>query len=96
MTKLLLLVPVLLAGCSWLEPSLPPLPPPASEAEAQCRAHADDDPAVKAIIVRNAGNLHLQAADQNELEVERRRAIARCLQARGLAPRGGVERLQKN
>jgi hypothetical protein len=93
MKKLLLALPVLLAGCSWFEPSLPPA---ASEAEAQCRAHADDDPAVKAIIVRNAGNLHLQAADQNELEVERRRAITRCLQARGLAPRGGVERLQKN
>ena len=71
----------LLAACA-------PEPP----VERACDAAADNDPAVKLLIVKGLGNPYFQAMNQENLKAARQQARLACLRSRGLAPPGGVER----
>ena len=71
---------LLLAGCAG-----------ASTPEAACERQAENDPAVKLLIVKGVGNPAFLAASQEELAYAKRQATVACLRGRGLAPRGGVE-----
>ncbi len=81
--RIFLLIPLLLAGCGIFGDGNSP--------RAQCERDANKDPAVAAIELKqfsatpNEPNLH------PDLVVARHEAVERCLQARGLAPAGGVE-----
>ncbi len=84
-TPLRRLLPALvlaLAACA----STPPSP------ERACESAANDDPKVKAIIIKGAGNPHAQLEDQDLLRAAKQDATLACLRSRGLIPRGGVER----
>lgn len=65
---------------------------PASPQEQACVAQADQDPALKEARAIAAGRLDWEYQHEPEMRQLRRDAITRCLRARGLAPRGGVER----
>lgn len=67
------------------------LSPPATPEEACARA-ADDDPAVRTLREKIAGNPFWEFQHGNQIRQVRRDAITRCLAARGLVPAGGVER----
>ena len=67
-------------------------PPPTDTAQAQCQQREDDDPNVKAVLVR-APQEEMHPPFQQELVTARRKAVFDCLAAQGLAPRGGVEPL---
>ena len=71
---------LLLAGCT---PNTP---------QGACEAAANDDPKVKQILIRGAGNPHALLEDQEVLRAARQDATLACLRNRGLIPRGGVER----
>lgn len=68
----------LLAGCGG-----PATPPP-------CAGAADDDPTVRALMLRMLGNPHLDETLQGELRLARQEAVRHCLQAHGMLPPGGV------
>ncbi|MGI4955314.1 MAG: hypothetical protein ACRYGM_26195 [Janthinobacterium lividum] len=61
-------------------------------AQQACESAANDDPKVKAIIIRGVGNPHAQLEDQDLLRAAKQDARLACLRGRGLIPRGGVER----
>ena len=69
-----------LAGCA--RPDTP---------EAACARQAENDPAVRELIIKGVGNPAFLAASQEELTFARRQATVACLRSRGLAPPGGVE-----
>ena len=71
---------LLLAGCAG-----------ADTPEAACARQAENDPAVRELIIKGVGNPAFLAASQEELAFTRRQATVACLRGRGLAPRGGVE-----
>ena len=73
---------VLLAGCGTNEsPDL-----------RACDRQANDDPAVKELIIKGVGNPYFRNNSQEELRVAKQQARLACLRSRGLAPAGGVER----
>ncbi len=78
---------VLLGGCS----SGPP-PAPRSPEEEACARQANEDPVVRDMQAKAAGNLDWQWQNGNRIRMARQDATTRCLRARGLAPMGGVER----
>jgi hypothetical protein len=84
----LLLAPLLLGGCASLTGD-------ASMTNAECRRMANDDPEARAQLARNAGTFR---NDLNQPSVDdlKHDAYVRCLRARGLAPKGGVEPVQRN
>ncbi len=71
---------LLLAGCAG-----------ADTPEAACERQANNEPAVKLLIIKGVGNPAFLAASQEELAFLRKQAVLTCLRARGLAPPGGVE-----
>lgn len=71
-----------LAGCA-ATPATP---------QGACEALANDDPTVKTIIIKQAGNPHAQLEGQTELRAAKQDATLACLRNRGAIRRGGVER----
>lgn len=86
----MLALALLLSGCSASPPSAPPSP----EAEA-CARQANEDPVVREMLAKAAGNLDWQWQNESRIRIARQDATTRCLRARGLAPMGGVERLRQ-
>jgi len=72
----------LLAGCGAAE----------SPDQRACDRQADEDPAVKALILKGVGNPYFQNNSQDELKAAKQQARMVCLRSRGLMPAGGVER----
>lgn len=72
---------LLLAGCG----------PPETPAEAACDRQAENNPAVRELILKGAGSPDFLAEHQESLALARRQATLACLRSRGLAPPGGVE-----
>ncbi len=66
--------------------------PASSTPQAQCAEKAYDDPSVKDLQIRSVSNTNTQAELQPYLKEAIADATKRCLQARGLAAPGGVER----
>jgi hypothetical protein len=71
--------------------SSPPSSASASQEEA-CARQANDDPVVRDMLAKAAGNEGWQWHHGNDLRAAKQDAAVRCLRARGLAPKGGVER----
>ena len=86
----LLPVALLLSACGSSAPA--PVPAPLSPQEQACAAQADQDPALQEARGISAGRLDWQWQHETQMTQVKRDAITRCLRARGLAPRGGVER----
>lgn len=57
-----------------------------------CARQANDDPVVKELIIRGAGNPHFQIEGQDQLRAAKQDATLACLRARGVVRQGGVER----
>ena len=72
----------LLAGCSAAR----------SPAEQACEREANDSAAVQQLILTGLGNPYFQNNSQDELGAAKQQAFLACMRARGLAPKGGVER----
>ncbi len=72
----------LLAGCGAPEPP----------ADRACDAAADNDPAVKLLIIKGLGNPYFMDNSQDQLKAAKQQARLACLRSRGLLPPGGVER----
>ena len=81
MMRAALLLP-LLAACAT----------PESPDQRACDHQANEDPAVKQLIIKGVGNPYFQSNSQDELNAARQQARLACLRSRGLAPTGGVER----
>jgi hypothetical protein len=60
--------------------------------EEACARQANDDPAVKEMLMKAAGTTQFEWENEQRIKLARRDAALRCLRARGLAPKGGVER----
>ena len=71
----------LLAGCA-----------PETPAQRDCDKAANNDPAVKLLIMKGLGNPYILNSTQDELKAAKQDARLKCLRSRGLAPPGGVER----
>ena len=74
---------LLLAGCAAAGGNTP---------EQACAREADDTPTVKELVIKGVGNPQFQWENGERLRLARRDATLACLQARGLAAKGGVER----
>jgi hypothetical protein len=74
---------LLLASCSG---------PAADTPEGACVRQANDDPAVKELLMKAAGTQQFEWDNAQRIKLAQRDATLRCLRARGLAPKGGVER----
>ncbi|SHK35846.1 hypothetical protein SAMN02745194_04759 [Roseomonas rosea] len=70
-----------------------PLPRANTPEEAACRSEAERAPEVRAIYERMppAQNATARERVMGEVTAAERNAYLRCMRARGLAPRGGVE-----
>lgn len=80
----LLALPLLLARCAP--------PPDLSTPQGQCQAQGNNSPEVRRLFAETSGGSTQQQVDARlQLPVARRDAYIACLQARGLAPKGGVE-----
>ena len=79
-----LLILLAIAGCS--SATQPP-----SEQEV-CARQANDDPVVKELIIKGAGNPHFQMEGQDQLRAAKQDATLACLRGRGVIKPGGVER----
>ena len=89
MLRSALFVPLWLAGCGG---SSPIVSAPISPQEQACAAQADQDPALKEARAISAGQPNWEFQHEPEIRQMTRDAITRCLKARGLMSRGGVER----
>lgn len=89
MRPTLFLIPLLLASCGE-SPKI--VAAPLSPQEQACAVQADQDPALQEARGVAAGQLDWEWQHGPELQQLKRDAITRCLKARGLMPRGGVER----
>lgn len=85
----LFLLPLLLASCGG-GPKIAATP--LSPQEQACAAQADEDPALKEARAISASQPNWEFQHGPEMEQLKRDAVTRCLKARGLMPRGGVER----
>ena len=86
MIRLVLALALLAAGCSR--------GPTDNSPQAACARQADNDPVVADIVRRGAGTEFYRWDNEKKLAQAKQDATTRCLRARGLAPRGGVERLK--
>jgi len=86
MRRILPLLVLLLAACG----------PTGTGPEAVCEREANDDPAVKLLIVRNLGNPGSSYNYQSDLANAHARAKRACLRRLGqLPPGGGVEQVRQ-
>ena len=92
MRRFALLVPLWLGGCGDASPAI--VSAPVTPQEQACAAQADQDPALKEARAISAGQSNWEFQHEPEMRQLTRDAITRCLRARGLMPRGGVERLR--
>ena len=74
------------AGCgggyvAQTEPAAPP----------ECQAEANNDPAVKQIVMKMSAVQYWRGNYQEDLAVAKREALLKCMRAKGLIPPGGVE-----
>ena len=81
MTRAALLFLLVLSACAA----------PQSPDEAACERQADNDPAVRELIIKGAGNPHFMMESQDELRAAKRAATVRCLKSRGILQQSGVE-----
>lgn len=77
----MVLVPLLVAACASHEPP----------AIRDCRARANDDPAVRRLLADSAGSPIFAKDHRAALHDARRSAMLACLRKRGVAAPGGVE-----
>ena len=94
-TPVLLLLPLLLAGCGWFSAS-PATPEPETRPEfAACRREAERDPQVVALGAQAGPDL---ALNQSRLGPQRQtllnRAFRDCLRRTGVGMPGGVETIR--
>jgi hypothetical protein len=88
---------LVLAGCGGDAPpaDTPPPTPEQLAAQKQCQAQAYDDPAVKLLLQRRiSGNEHDFVALLPEEKATVADLTRSCMARKGLAPRGGVERVR--
>lgn len=76
-----------LPACTVLAPSAT-----LGSQEAACLSEADDTPAVKDMMTKAAGSEYYRLEHDGDLKSARQDATVACLQRRGMARRGGVER----
>ena len=57
-----------------------------------CDRQAENDPVVKQMIMKGAGNLAFQMEGRDQLHAAEQDARLACLRSRGVIPPGGVER----
>lgn len=57
-----------------------------------CERQANEDPAVKAMIMKGAGSETFRQTNRDALAAAKQDATVACLRARGLVRPGGVER----
>jgi hypothetical protein len=60
--------------------------------QAYCERRADDDPAVKELMIKGLGSTNFAASNQLQLRLAKQDAVTACLRSRGVIPPGGVER----
>jgi hypothetical protein len=82
MTRASVLLVLLLLACEG---------PSAKTAQLQCEAAADKDPTVQAAIQEYSASVTHMNSYKEDVSGVRKQAVYRCLRARGLVPRGGVE-----
>lgn len=85
-----LLLTLLISACGGSSPAT--VSAPLSPQEEACASQANQDPALQEARAISAGRLDWQWQHGPEMEQIKRDAVTRCLKARGLMPRGGVER----
>lgn len=61
------------------------------EAPSVCEREANQNPAVKELMMKMAGQQYWRGIHQEDLVVARREALQKCLRQKGLMPAGGVE-----
>ena len=83
MIRFVVLAALLAAGCSGPRDDSP---------QAACARQANDDPQVADIVRKGAGTDSYRWDNEKKLAQAKQDATLRCLRARGLAPKGGVER----
>lgn len=83
--RFVLLLPLLLAACALPEGNSP---------EAECQRAVYDDPTVRDIYSSSNMQYTLDLPVRYQLEAAKRAAYQRCMQAKGLAPPGGVQPVQ--
>ncbi len=87
MRRMLLLPPLLLAGCGTFNTG------PRVDIPPQCEQAFYADPAVRDIIAKGAGSDGYRLTNENTLKYAKIDAAHRCMQQKGLLPPGGgVER----
>ncbi len=84
MIRLSLALVLAVAGCGG--------PQTALTDQQACERQANEDPAVKELIIKGLGNPYVQATRQGELRAAKGDATIACLRARGVVRPGGVER----
>ena len=92
MRRWLVLGAVLLSGCGTFGGNaVAPIGVPLSD-EQFCQRQANDDPAVKLLIMKGLGNQNFALSSQQQLAEAKQDATNSCLRSRGVIPKGGVER----
>lgn len=79
--RLALLLPLALIACG----------PTGDSPEAECARQAERDPTVLSIYRGGQGDYWVSGSARANLSWAKQQAMTKCLQAKGLAPRGGVE-----
>ena len=82
MTRLIAIA-LLLAGCAGPAPSAD---------QVSCERQANDDPLVREMLLKAAGNPHYLLDEQDAMRAAKQDAALRCLRGRGVIRPGGVER----
>lgn len=85
-----------LAGCGLIPLPPSPLPPPRSEAEANCQRQANDDPVVREIQIKRLASDYNANRYQNDYVLALKQANDRCLNKLGIFVPGGVEPVRGN
>lgn len=86
-SALYIAIALTLPACSLFTPAAPVDPQ-----QAACRSEADDTPLVKDMMAKAAGSEYYRLEHDDELNAAKQDATVACLQRRGIARRGGVER----
>ena len=82
--RLVLLLPLALIACG----------PSGTGPDAECARQAEQDPTVLSIYRGNQGDYTQIGPARTNLMLAKKEAIAKCMQARGLAGPGGVQAIR--